>query len=361
MQPAQGLAESFTGGEDPATARELQQLGAKVPDVSAPVIVVRQVGRAPLHLALHEPLEVGRDCPGLLLADHQTSRRHLRLSIEHGSIVVTDLGSTNGTFVDGRQLDSPHRLLPGQMVRVGDTTIERQADGTPPETNGSTVTSLETEARTTSIDLVAAAVADELPTVRVTDGGTLTIVFSDIEDSMSRSAELGDAAWMEVLNVHNAIIRRQVARFRGNDVKSHGDGFMLAFASARAAVGAMIETQRALESWARSQPTSAVRVRVGIHTGEVIRVHDDFLGKHVTVAARVANSARGGEILVSALVREIVDARGDLTFDEPRTVALKGLPGGWTLHPVRWRRGPHRAPHDRSTSVHSESNERRSP
>ena len=200
------------------------------------------------------------------------------------------------------------------------------------------MTSLETGVRTTSIDLVAAAVADELPTVRVPDGGTLTIVFSDIEDSTSRSAELGDAAWMEVLNVHNAIIRRQVARFRGNEVKAQGDGFMLVFASARAAVDAMIETQRALESWARSQPTSAVRVRVGIHTGEVIRVQDDFLGKHVTVAARVANSARGGEILVSALVREIVDARGDLTFDEPRTVGLKGLPGDWTVHPVRWRR-----------------------
>ena len=304
------------------------------------MIIVRQVGRPSLHLALHEPLEVGRDCPGLLLADHQTSRRHLRLSVEDGSVVVTDLGSTNGTFVDGRRLDGPHRLLPGQLVRLGDTTIEREADGSAPALNGATVTSLETGVRTTSIDLVAAAVADELPTVRVPDGGTLTIVFSDIEDSTSRSAELGDAAWMEVLNVHNAIIRRQVARFRGTEVKAQGDGFMLVFASARAAVDAMIETQRALESWARSQPTSAVRVRVGIHTGEVIRVQDDFLGKHVTVAARVANSARGGEILVSALVREIVDARGDLTFDEPRTVGLKGLPGDWAVHPVRWRRGP---------------------
>jgi class 3 adenylate cyclase len=308
-------------------------------DVSAPMIIVRQAGRPALHLALHEPLEVGRDCPGLLLADPQTSRRHLRLSVEDGSVVVTDLGSSNGTFVDGRVLGGPHRLLPGQLVRLGDTTIECETGGSGPAKSGPTVTSLETGARTTSIDLVAAAVADELPTVRVPDGGTLTIVFSDIENSTSRSAELGDAAWMEVLNVHNAIIRRQVTRFRGNEVKAQGDGFMLAFASARAAVDAMIETQRALESWARSQPTSAVRVRVGIHTGEVMRVQDDFLGKHVNIAARVANSARGGEILVSALVREIVDTRGDLTFDEPRTVELKGLPGEWAVHPVRWRRG----------------------
>jgi class 3 adenylate cyclase len=260
------------------------------------------------------------------------------LSVEDGSVVVTDLGSTNGTSVDGRRLDAPHRLLPGEVVRLGDTTIEREPDGSGQAPTGTTVASLATEARETSIDLVAAAVAHELPTVPDQDGGTLTIVFSDIENSTSRSAELGDAAWMELLHVHNAIIRRQVARFRGSEVKSQGDGFMLAFASARAAVEAMIETQRALESWARSQPTSAVRVRVGIHTGEVIRVRDDFFGKHVNVAARVANSARGGEILVSALVREIVEARGDLTFDEPRAVALKGLPGEWTVYPVCWRR-----------------------
>ena len=303
------------------------------------MIVVRQTGRPPLHLTLHEPLDVGRDCSGLLLADRQTSRQHLRLSLEDGAVVVTDLGSTNGTFVDGRPLDGPHRLLPGQVVRLGDTTIEREAEASTSASTGATLTRLQAGLRTTSIELVAAAVADELPAVPVPDSGTLTIVFSDIENSTSRSAEIGDAAWMEVLNVHNAIIRRQVARFRGREVKSQGDGFMLVFDSARAAVDAMIETQRSLESWARSQPTSAVRVRAGIHTGDVIRVEDDFLGKHVTLAARVANSARGGEILVSALVREIVDARGDLAFEEPRLVELKGLPGKWAVHPVRWRPG----------------------
>jgi class 3 adenylate cyclase len=338
VQPAQGPWSSLTGAPVSTTARRLQQTGARVVDVSAPTIIVRQGSRSPLHLALHEPLEVGRDCLGLLLADHQTSRRHLRLSVEDGCVVVTDLGSTNGTFVDGRRLDGPHRLVPGELLHLGDTTIEREVDASASAPSDATVTRLEADVRTSSITVVAAAVADELPKVRVPDGGTLTIVFSDIEDSTSRSAELGDAAWMEVLTVHNAIIRRQVARFQGNEVKSQGDGFMLAFASARAAVDAMIETQRALESWARSQPTSAVRVRVGIHTGEVIRAQDDFLGKHVTIAARVANAARGGEILVSALVREIVDARGDLAFSEPRTVGLKGLPGEWTLHPVRWRR-----------------------
>jgi class 3 adenylate cyclase len=165
----------------------------------------------------------------------------------------------------------------------------------------------------------------------------VTIVFSDIENSTSRAVELGDVAWMEVLKVHNAIVRRQVARFRGTEVKTQGDSFMLTFTSARAALDAMIETQRALQTWARSQPANAVRVRVGVHTGEAIRQHDDLFGKHVMLAARVANAARGGEILVSSLVREIVEARGDLEFGEPRTVELKGLAGDWIVHPVEWR------------------------
>jgi class 3 adenylate cyclase len=112
---------------------------------------------------------------------------------------------------------------------------------------------------------------------------------------------------------------------------------MLVFSSARAAVDAMVETQRALHTWARSEPTNAVRVRVGMHTGEVIRQNDDLPGRHVNIAARVGNAARGGEILVSSLVREIVHARGDLRLGDPRTVVLEGLTGEWTLHPVVWK------------------------
>ena len=306
--------------------------------MTAPIVVVRQVGRTPLHISLHEPLEVGRDCNGLLLTDPQTSRRHLVLTPDDSVVVVTDLGSTNGTFVDGRRLDAPCHLVPGMIVRLGDTTIERPSGETPMTGMGATVSSLQRELRSTSIDLVAAAVVHEQqPAPALTDdSGTVTIVFSDIEDSTRRSEELGDIAWMEVLKVHNAIVRRQVARFRGTEVKSQGDGFMLVFPSARAAVDAMIETQRALQTWARSQPTNAVRVRVGMHTGEAIRQNDDLFGRHVNIAARVGNAARGGEILVSSLVREIVDSRGDLRFGEPRTMALKGLTGDWTLHPVVW-------------------------
>lgn len=304
-----------------------------------PNIVIRQPGRTALHLALHEPLEVGRDCDGLLIGDPEVSRRHVVLTPDGGDVTITDLGSTNGTAVDGERLRAPHTLRSGEIARFGDTTVELVGDRTSGPLANATVANLGAELRSTSIDLVAAAVADEQPAMAADDGGTVTIVFSDIENSTSRAVELGDVAWMEVLKMHNSIVRRQVARHRGTEVKSQGDGFMLAFPSARAALDAMVETQRALDVWARSQPTNAVRVRVGMHTGEVIRHDDDLYGKHVMVAARVANAAKGSEILVSSLVREIVDARGDLSFGHPREVELKGLAGSWTVYPVLWRSG----------------------
>ena len=95
---------------------------------------------------------------------------------------------------------------------------------------------------------------------------------------------------------------------------------MLSFSSARSAVQCMSEVQRALEAHARSNPADAIHIRVGLHTGEVILGDDgDLFGKHVVLAARIANEAKGGEILVSSLVREIVDARGDLSSASPES------------------------------------------
>jgi adenylate cyclase len=80
----------------------------------------------------------------------------------------------------------------------------------------------------------------------------------------------------------------------------------------------------------------SVRIRVGVHTGEVIAEGGDIFGRHVMLAARVAGHAHGGEILVSSLVREIASARGDLQFGEPRTVELKGLEGEHGVFPLVW-------------------------
>ncbi|HMK10069.1 MAG TPA: adenylate/guanylate cyclase domain-containing protein [Acidimicrobiales bacterium] len=293
-------------------------------------VVLREPGRTAIHLVIREAIEIGRDCAGVLLADPEISRRHLELRPNGSGVVVTDLGSLNGTLINGRPLDAPYVLHQGDVVTFGGCTLElvsrERADP-------------RHSPRVSSIDMVADAARrdhDSYASLR-TDAGTVTIVFSDIESSTARAVELGDAKWVELLAVHNAIVRRNVERHHGREIKAQGDGFMLSFPSARGAVQCMSEVQRALLAHARSKPTEAIRIRVGLHTGEVIQDDDgDLFGKHVVLAARIANEAKGGEILVSSLVREIVDSRGDLRFGEPRTVELKGIAGTHTVHPVLW-------------------------
>jgi len=305
--------------------------------VDAPIIVIREPGRSELCVVVREATVIGRDCDGILLTDPQMSRRHLQLQPMGPVLVVTDLASRNGTLIDGERLVGPVRLLAGKVLRVGATTVERigEAPGSPAA--ASETGTLDRGVRETSIDVVAASVVDERPAIKMGDSGTVTIVFCDIEDSTRRALELGDARWIELLEVHNSIVRRHTARCGGTEVKAQGDGFMLSFPSARAAIDATVSVQRALATLARSRPADAVRVRVGVHTGEAIRNEGgDLFGRHVILAARVAGAADGGEILVSSLVRELVESRGDLTFGEPREVGLKGFSTPQTVHPVIW-------------------------
>src|SRR5207244_10676854 len=132
----------------------------------------------------------------------------------------------------------------------------------------------------------------------------VAIMFSDIEDSTPLNEKLGDAGWMELLREHNTIIDGQVRAHGGAVVKTMGDGYMMAFQSARKALDCAIAIQRSFaQEGALSEP---VRVRVGLHAGEAVRENGDFFGKNVVMASRVAGHAKGGEILVSAVLRSLV-------------------------------------------------------
>jgi len=165
--------------------------------------------------------------------------------------------------------------------------------------------------------------------------GTVTILFTDIEGSTQLTERLGDREWMLVLGEHNAIVREQAAHHRGFEVKSQGDGFMLAFASASDAIRCAIDIQRALAD--RADGSAELRVRIGLHTGEPVRDADDFYGKAVILAARIAGEARGSEILVSSLVRELTESAGEFRFEAATDAELKGLMGMYRLSAVRWQ------------------------
>jgi class 3 adenylate cyclase len=127
-----------------------------------------------------------------------------------------------------------------------------------------------------------------------------------------------------------------VAAYGGFEVKSQGDGFMVAFASASRAVECAAAVQRAFAAAAEEDPEAAIRVRIGLHTGEAIRERDDFFGRNVILAARIAAQAAGGEVLVSSLLKELTESAADVRFGEPRELSLKGLSGTYQVHAVEW-------------------------
>jgi class 3 adenylate cyclase len=188
----------------------------------------------------------------------------------------------------------------------------------------------------TSIDQVAKAVQSEHPDLKkhAAPDGTVTIMFSDIEESTEKTDRLGDKAWMDVLREHNAIVREQLNTHGGFEVKSEGDGFMIAFQSAGKALECAAAIQRSLaeRNKAAAEP---INVRMGLHSGEVIREGEDFFGRNVIMAARVASQASGGEILASGVLRALLSG-SDVSWGESRTVTLKGLSGEHEIWAVEW-------------------------
>ena len=179
---------------------------------------------------------------------------------------------------------------------------------------------------TTTLDDLLAAVAED-PGAMDTLGrseGTTTLVFTDIVDSTLLAERVGDEGWVALVKDHEADIRRLTARHHGEVVKMLGDGSMLAFDSARAAVRAALDI--------RNATGDDFAVRIGVHVGEVVHSEGDLLGVTVNKAARVASIADGGQVLVSSLVAEMVGSMDGLAFGPPEMVTLKGLSGTHAVH-----------------------------
>ena len=309
------------------------------------VLTVRQFARSPLHLLLRDRITFGRDCDGFLLVDNRASRRHAEFRLVGSQILVADLGSSNGTTRNGQLLTGETLLKAGDIVGIGSAEIEvgeavalagagRQA------VSADLTTEMQTaERHRSSIARLSETVdTSELTSLadNIGDEGTVTIVFSDIEDSTVRATRLGDESWMRALDVHNRILRAQLRRHGGREIKSQGDGFMMSFESARRAVQFAIDAQREVQHQREREPSWDLTIRLGVHTGEAVRTADgDLYGRHVIIASRIADHAAGGEVLVSSLVRELTSGKVELNYDEGRIVELKGI-GSQTVHRVSW-------------------------
>jgi pimeloyl-ACP methyl ester carboxylesterase len=150
-----------------------------------------------------------------------------------------------------------------------------------------------------------------------------SVMFVDIVGSTQLAAELGDRKWREVLETHEAVLQKELARFRGREVKSMGDGILATFDGPARAIGcglAMIDAVR----------ERGLEIRVGLHTGEVELMGDDVGGIAVHIAARVGAKAAAGEVLVSNTVKDLVAGSG-IRFSDRGTHELKGVPDEWRL------------------------------
>jgi class 3 adenylate cyclase len=161
---------------------------------------------------------------------------------------------------------------------------------------------------------------------RIPDTVLATVLFTDICGSTDHAAQLGDRAWRELLERHNELVRRELARYRGVELDTAGDGFFASFdGPARA-----ISCARAV---AECVASIGLTVRAGIHTGECERVGQKLAGLAVNVGARVAGRAAAGEVLVSSTVKDLVAGSG-FSFEERGEHELKGIPDRWRLFAV---------------------------
>jgi class 3 adenylate cyclase len=153
-----------------------------------------------------------------------------------------------------------------------------------------------------------------------------TVLFTDIVDSTRLATELGDRRWHRKLEQHNAMVREQLTRFRGREVKTTGDGFLATFDGPARAIRAAAALRAELAE-------HQIQIRVGLHTGECELLEDDIGGIAVHIAARVLSYAEAGEILCSRTVKDLVAGSG-FTFADRGLRRLKGIQDEWQLYAV---------------------------
>lgn len=165
-----------------------------------------------------------------------------------------------------------------------------------------------------------------------------TILFTDIEGSTALTQRLGDSAARDILRDYERITREALAAHGGSEIKTMGDGFMATFGSATRAVECAVAMQRAFEDWHRRRGHEAehAHVRIGLNAGEPIAEHEDLFGTAVIVASRIADQARGGEILAANVVKELVAGKRFQFASRGRT-ALRGFDEPVEVFEVLWQ------------------------
>ena len=181
-------------------------------------------------------------------------------------------------------------------------------------------------------DAVADEIAEFVTGARLphdVDRVLATVLFTDIVGSTEHVAQMGDRAWRERLAEHHTMARQEIARWRGREINTAGDGFFAVFDGPARAIRCALALHEGLSRL-------GISIRAGLHTGEVTMADDDVSGIAVHIGARVAASAGARETLVSSTVKDLVIG-ADLAFTDRGATTLKGVPGEWRLYAVSGR------------------------
>ena len=155
-----------------------------------------------------------------------------------------------------------------------------------------------------------------------------TVLFTDIVDSTGHAAALGDQRWRDLLARHHALVRGEIARYRGREINTAGDGFFATFDGPARAIRCALDIERSISS------TLGLKVRAGVHTGECVAEGNNLTGIAVHIGARVGALAGADEVLVSSAVKDLVAGSG-LNFTDHGVHMLKGVPGEWRIYAVK--------------------------
>ncbi len=274
----------------------------------------------PMYLDRHDGFNFAETTPQSMVEAHL---KDLKVQVKYGVHYITAWNNREAGYiyclVDAPSTDAATAVHREAHGMIADQIIEVDPDRVEQFLGSIASTPLAKDPSTT----------DHVPSLRA-------ILFTDMESSVATTQRLGDAGAMELLRIHNTVVRDALETHNGREVKHTGDGMMASFVSASGAVECAIAIQKALANHSEQNPEDAFRVRVGISAGEPVMEDQDLFGAAVQLASRICDCAEPSSILVAHVVWELCMGK-NLLFADSGETTLRGFEDPVRLYEVRWR------------------------
>ncbi len=264
-----------------------------------------------LHPLEEAPVVIGRSPEAdIVVPNALMSRKHARVWWDGERYLVEDLGTRNGTLVNREAVTAPRPLKDGDEIALpGIVLVFRSTEET----------------------MMFAA-------PKPARAATLTFLFADLRGYSMFVERKGDAAAAELIHDYRTLMRTEIAKYEGAEIKTEGDSFFVTFESTQQALRCAIGMQREAARRTEARPDRPIEIGFGLHAGEPVRREDgDFVGSAVNIAARLAQNAGAGEILVSEVIRGLVRTSGIAPMEERTGITLKNIEETPRIFAVDWK------------------------